>query len=166
MQAIKRGIHVTSRLPISSLLSVSATSSGSSLFLFSSKSSFSYITKRLKLNVPKVVVKRPSIPNLRPTDQKIDKNSLNAIEEITDRIDTSLTKEQSAHVEKLKKIMKGASGKRSIYRDVPRPNEVEGYEGFLPNIPPNAEQVDPFYLCFYPNLIRFCLRLCSSLTGR
>jgi hypothetical protein len=145
MQGLKLGIYLSSKFPAYSLLPTSFASSGcSSLFLFSSKSSLSYITKRLKLNVPKVIVKRARLPNLRPTDQKIDINSLNAIEEITDRIDTSLTKDQSAHVEKLKKIMKGASGKRSLYRDVPRPNEVEAYEGFLPNIPPNAEQARSF----------------------
>jgi hypothetical protein len=69
-------------------------------------------------------------------------------------IDTSFPEEKRAHVEALKKQIKGGHlSKRSLYRDVPTPEELEAikFQGnFLPKIAPNAEALIDWALSHVP----------------
>lgn len=73
------------------------------------------------------------------------------IDELARSIDTTLTPEQQEYVEKLKRKIKGGpNSPRSLYRDVPRPEEVTGVGNFLPKIADNAEQLIDFALSHVP----------------
>lgn len=70
-------------------------------------------------------------------------------EEVVASIDTTLTPEQQAYVETLKKKMKGA-GPRSPYRDIPLLEELQPNSPFPPYIPDNAQQLIDFALSHVP----------------
>lgn len=72
------------------------------------------------------------------------------IDEYLANIDTSLTDEQRVYVDMLKKKLKGGSGVRSVYRDVPRPEEIKGTGNFLPKIAENAEELIDWALSHVP----------------
>ena len=73
------------------------------------------------------------------------------IDELARSIDTTLTAEQRVHVDMLRrKIKGGANAPRSLYRDVPRPDEVTGVGNFLPKIADNAEELIDFALSHVP----------------
>lgn len=119
-------------------------------FLYSLSNSV-YITRRNPRYDIKIAKIQPKpIPNLRPKDQQISYSELEAIEDLPEKIDTSLTPEQQAHVAMLKKQLKGAAMKPSPYRDVPKPHEIKENSGFLPNIPPNAEELIDWALAHIP----------------
>ena len=65
-------------------------------------------------------------------------------------LDTTLTEEQRTYVNMLKKKMKGAMGIRSLYRDVPRPDEIKGTGNYLPKIAENAEELIDWALSHVP----------------
>lgn len=69
-------------------------------------------------------------------------------------IDTSFPEEKRAHVEALKKSIKGGpNSERSLYRDVPTLEEIEAikFQGnFLPKIAPNAEELIDWALSHVP----------------
>lgn len=109
-----------------------------------------YITRRETFNPRKVVPRRTKLQNLRPQAQNIDFNELVSIEDIIAKIDTTLTPEQQAHVDKLKRKMKGKSQLPSPYRDVPAVNQITGFNGFLPNVPANADKIIDWALAHIP----------------
>lgn len=79
-----------------------------------------------------------------------DKSSL-TIDELVKTIDTKLTPEQQEYVETLKKKIKGGpNSPRSLYRDVPRPEEITGIGNFLPKIADNAQELIDFALSHIP----------------
>lgn len=70
-------------------------------------------------------------------------------------IDTSLTPEQQEKVARLKHKMVGAGPKghgpiRSLYREVPRPEEIQGSQNYMPKIPPNAQELIDYALSHIP----------------
>lgn len=69
-------------------------------------------------------------------------------------IDTTIPEEKLAHVEALKKSIKGGHrSERSLYRDVPTQEELEAikFQGnFLPKIAPNAEALIDWALSHVP----------------
>ena len=73
------------------------------------------------------------------------------IDELARSIDTTLTPVQREHVEKIKRQIKGGSNSpRSLYRDVPRPDELTGVGNFLPKIADNAQELIDFALSHLP----------------
>ena len=73
------------------------------------------------------------------------------IDEVARAIDTTLTPEQRDHVEMLKRKIKGGpNSPRSLYRDVPRPDELTGVGNFLPKIADNAQELIDFALSHIP----------------
>ena len=73
------------------------------------------------------------------------------IEELANSIDTTLTAEEQAYVATLRKQIRGGPNSlRSLYRDVPRPDEVTGVGNFLPQIAENAEALIDFALSKIP----------------
>ena len=73
------------------------------------------------------------------------------IDEVARSIDTTLTPEQREHVEMLKRKIKGGpNSPRSLYRDVPRPDELTGVGNFLPKIAENAQELIDFALSHIP----------------
>jgi len=68
-----------------------------------------------------------------------------------DKIDTTLTPDQTKYVEMLKKqIRGGVNSPRSIYREVPKSEEIEGEGNFMPKMAPNAEKLIDYALSFIP----------------
>ena len=70
-------------------------------------------------------------------------------------IDTTLTPEQKEKVAKLKHQITGAGPPehgpiRSLYRDVPRPEEIRGTQNFFPKVPPNAQELVDYALSHIP----------------
>ena len=70
-------------------------------------------------------------------------------------IDTSLTPEQQEKVARLKHKMVGAGPKghgpiRSLYREAPRPEEIQGSQNYMPKIPPNAQELIDYALSHIP----------------
>eukprot|EP01039_Chlorochromonas_danica_P001939 gene1939-2117_t len=72
------------------------------------------------------------------------------LDEIVSKLDLTLTPEQKAYVEGLKKIMKGAHSPHSIYRDVPYPEEIVTEGNFLPKMAPNPEALIDWALSHIP----------------
>lgn len=73
------------------------------------------------------------------------------IGDIANSIDTTLTAEQQEYVAKLKKKIKGGvNSRRSLYRDVPLPEEVRGLGNFMPRIADNAEALIDYALSHVP----------------
>jgi hypothetical protein len=67
------------------------------------------------------------------------------------KIDTSLSPDQTKYVEMLKKqIRGGVNSPRSIYREVPKSEEIEGEGNFMPKMAPNAEKLIDYALSFIP----------------
>jgi hypothetical protein len=82
-------------------------------------------------------------PTVAPPRQTID--------ELARSIDTTLTQEQREYVDSLKKMIRGGpNSPRSLYRDVPRPEEVTGVGNFLPKIADNAQELIDFALSHLP----------------
>lgn len=69
-------------------------------------------------------------------------------------INTSLTPEQRAHVEMLKtKYIHGSSGRRSPYRNVPTPEELDAMpddQQYRPFVPENADELIDWALSHVP----------------
>jgi hypothetical protein len=120
-----------------------------SAYLYQSSNNI-YITCRETFNPRKVIPRRTKLQNLRPQEQKFDFNELVSIEDIIAKIDTTLTPEQQAHVDKLKRKMKGKARLPSSFRDVPGVNQITGFNGFLPNVPANAEKIIDWALAHIP----------------
>lgn len=74
------------------------------------------------------------------------------IDEFLQNIDTTLTEEQQAKVERIKKKIKGPHAKRSFYRDVPTFEELDRMKKQpLPvKLASNAEKLIDFALSFLP----------------
>jgi hypothetical protein len=108
-----------------------------------------YITRRKLYPLKIAKVSKTQLPHLKPVSQNIDYNRLTSIEDLVSKIDTTLTPVQQAHVEKLKKKMKG-NGSRTQYRDVPKVNEILGFNGFMPNVPENADKLIDWALAHIP----------------
>jgi hypothetical protein len=74
--------------------------------------------------------------------------------ELARTIDTTIPENKLAHVEKLKKAIRGgALSERSLYREVPTPEEMDAIKftgNFIPNIAPNAEELISFALSHIP----------------
>jgi len=84
-------------------------------------------------------------------DDDENKPPLRSVEEAAAAIDTTLTPAQKIYVEMLKKQIKGGvNSPRSLYRDVPRPEEVKGVGNFMPKIADNAEALIDFALSKIP----------------
>eukprot|EP01031_Cornospumella_fuschlensis_P032954 gene32954-39856_t len=73
-----------------------------------------------------------------------------SMDDLVKSIDTTLTPEQQAYVNSLKKKMKGGKGERSLYRDVPRPEEVQGLGNFMPKMADNADALIDWALSHIP----------------
>lgn len=74
-----------------------------------------------------------------------------SVEEVVKTIDTTLTPEQKAYVEKIKKLIKGGvNSPKSEYREVPKPEDIKAVGGFMPNVAPNAEELIDWALSFIP----------------
>lgn len=74
-----------------------------------------------------------------------------SIAELARSIDTTLSPEQKAYVDTLRKQIRGGPNTpRSLYRDVPRPEEVTGVGNFLPQIADDAEALIDFALSHIP----------------
>ncbi len=77
-------------------------------------------------------------------------------EEIAARLNLELSPAQRAKVEAIKKAYKGGKYgtpeyKRSVYRDVPLSEEIQGTGNFLPKIAPDAEKLIDYALTFIPD---------------
>ena len=77
-------------------------------------------------------------------------------EEIAAKLNLELTPAQRTKVEAIKKAYKGGKYgtpeyKRSVYRDVPLPEEVQGTGNFFPKIAPDAEKLIDYALTFVPD---------------
>lgn len=72
------------------------------------------------------------------------------IDEVAASIDTTLTSEQREYVEKLKKKARGTSTVRSLYRDVPLPEELQSTGNFISKVAPNAQELIDYAYTFVP----------------
>ena len=82
-----------------------------------------------------------------PTPDKPERS----IEEVLRDIDTTLTPEQRAHVDGLKKQIRGGpNAPRSLYRDVATPDELVGEGNFFPRLADNAEALIDYALSHIP----------------
>jgi hypothetical protein len=73
-----------------------------------------------------------------------------SIDEVAASIDTTLTPEQREYVEMLKKKAKGTSTVRSLYRDVPLPEELKSTGNFISKVAPNAQELIDYAYTFVP----------------
>lgn len=87
-------------------------------------------------------------------DEKKGLDDFDSMDEYLMSIDTTVPEEKKAHVEKLKKQIRGGHlSKRSLYRDVPTTEELDAIKftgNFLPRIAPNAEQLIDWALSHIP----------------
>lgn len=90
--------------------------------------------------------------SLRCEEEKDEAYWENAlISEIANSIDTTLTPEQQEYVKTIKKkIHGGPNSRRSLYRDVPKPEEIEGMGNFMPRLADNAEALIDYALSRIP----------------
>eukprot|EP00607_Mallomonas_marina_P005536 CAMPEP_0182427968 /NCGR_PEP_ID=MMETSP1167-20130531/20925_1 /TAXON_ID=2988 /ORGANISM="Mallomonas Sp, Strain CCMP3275" /LENGTH=157 /DNA_ID=CAMNT_0024610579 /DNA_START=218 /DNA_END=691 /DNA_ORIENTATION=- len=66
-------------------------------------------------------------------------------------LDTSLTPEQRLRVDKLKRRINGVNSPRSLYRDIPTPDEIDKhFSENPPLIPENAQELIDYALSFIP----------------
>jgi len=77
-----------------------------------------------------------------------------SIEDYARTMDTTIPPEKQAHVDKLKKLIRGGSKSvRSLYREVPTPEEMDQLTipgNFVPKIAPNAREIIDFALMHIP----------------
>jgi len=82
------------------------------------------------------------------------KDSTVSIEEYARTMDTAIPPEKVAHVEKMKKLIRGGhKSVRSLYREVPTPEEMDQLTipgNFVPKIAPNAREIIDFALSHIP----------------
>lgn len=87
-------------------------------------------------------------------DKNLGPEDFDSLDEFLLSIDTSFPEEKRAHVEALKKSIRGGPrSERSLYRDVPTQEEIEAikFQGnFLPKIAPNAEELIDWALSHVP----------------
>ena len=87
-----------------------------------------------------------SMPSMK--DEKV------SIEDYARTMDTTIPPEKQAHVDKLKKLIRGGSKSvRSLYREVPTPEEMDQLTipgNFVPKIAPNAREIIDFALMHIP----------------
>ena len=72
------------------------------------------------------------------------------IDEVAASIDTTLTPEQREYVEMLKKKARGTSTVRSLYSDVPLPQELKSTGNFISKVAPNAQELIDYAYTFVP----------------
>lgn len=140
--------------PSSFAILTPSSSSSSSLkapFLYQSHHTV-YTTKRRTFLMKRVKPLRPKLTSFKPATPDIPLDGLKNIEELVKKIDTTLTPEQQAYVDSLKKRMKGKNYEKnpSFFRDVPLPEELVGFNGFKPNVPENANQLIDWALAHIP----------------
>lgn len=88
--------------------------------------------------------------SIKPPADKNDKPE-RSIEEVLRGIDTTLTPEQRAHVDALKKQIRGGpNAPRSLYRDVATPDELVGEGNFFPRLADNADALIDYALSHIP----------------
>ncbi len=68
------------------------------------------------------------------------------IDDMAASINTQLTEDQKKYVAKLSKTARGLSKVRSLYRDVPKPDEVKATGNFVSKIAPNAQELIDYAL--------------------
>ena len=74
-----------------------------------------------------------------------------SIDDIIKSIDTTLTPEQKEYVASLKKKLRGSvNTKPSVYRNVPKPEDIIGMGNFMPKMADNAEELIDFALSHIP----------------
>jgi len=110
---------------------------------FSNTSKFPIKQKRKFYGVRDPRLPKPDAP---PTEMPLD------IDEFIRNIDTTLTPEQQARVDKIKQSFAGPKAKRSLYRDVATPNEMAKleYDGFPAKTTENAQKLIDYALSFLP----------------
>jgi hypothetical protein len=86
--------------------------------------------------------------------KKLGPGDFESVDEYLLSIDTTVPDDKRAHVEKLKKQIRGGHlSKRSLYREVPTQEELEAIKftgNFLPRIAPNAEELIDWALSHIP----------------